>query len=131
MKKWVLCIAVFGALIPLIFPRNLPLAHAQEVPQQQRGQQGNNITDQELGAFAKAYVEIQEIRLKYEPRLKEVQDPKEIERIQRETDSKAEEAVEQQGLSVESYSRIFAAANGDGELRQRILRLIEKERTRS
>ncbi len=41
------------------------------------------------------------------------------------------EAVEMQGLSVESYNRIFAAVNANEELRKKALKLIDEVRKNS
>ena|SRR5213594_3278581 len=131
MKKFIAGGVILGTISTLMLPSGLPLAHAQQVPRQQPSQQGNNISEEELKAFAKAYKELQEIRLKYEPTLKGVQDPKEIERIQREALSRVEETLERQGLNVESYNRILVAVNGDEQLRKKTLKLIEEEQKRS
>jgi Domain of unknown function (DUF4168) len=131
MKKFVVGRIIFGTILVLMFPGGLPLAHAQQLPRQQPSQQGHDISEEELRAFAKAYMELQEIRLKYEPSLKDAQDPREIERVQRETLSKVEESLERQGLNVESYNRILIAVNRDEHLRKKTLKLIEEEQKRS
>jgi hypothetical protein len=131
MKTFVSGVVVLGiTILTLMLPRSLPLARAQEVPQQLSNPAGN-ISDEELRAFARAYMELQEIRLRYEPTLKGAQDPKEIEKIQRETISRVEETLQKQGLNVESYNRILVAVNGDEQLRKKTLKLIEEEQKRS
>jgi hypothetical protein len=131
MKKLVTGRAILGAILALMLPIGLPLAHAQQLPRQQPSQQGNDISEEELRAFAKAYMELQEIRLKYEPTLKDAQDPREIEKVQREALSRVEESLERQGLNVESYNRILVAVNRDEQLRKKTLKLIEEEQKRS
>lgn len=131
MKKLVTGRAILGAILALMLPTGLPLAHAQQLPRQQPSQQGNDISEEELRAFAKAYMELQEIRLKYEPTLKDAQDPREIEKVQREALSRVEESLERQGLNVESYNRILVAVNRDEQLRKKTLKLIEEEQKRS
>jgi Domain of unknown function (DUF4168) len=131
MKKFVTGRTILGAILALMLPTGLPLAYAQPLPPQQPSQQRNDISEEELRAFAKAYMELQEIRLKYEPTLKDAQDPREIEKVQREALSRVEESLERQGLNVESYNRILVAVNRDEQLRKKTLKLIEEEQKKS
>jgi hypothetical protein len=109
-----------------------PAAHSQQ-PQNPASKQGTNqqVSDQELTAFAKAYVEYQKVRQHYESSLNNAKDSAERERIQQEGTQKAKEAVEKQGLSVESYKRIFSTVNGNEELRKKALNLIKEERKKT
>ena len=129
MKEFVSVTVVFvGTLMALMFPRILPLARAQEVPQKQVSQQGDNISDKELGTFAKAYVEIQKIRLTYESSLGNVQEPEERQKIQQEGDSNIEKVLEKERLQPETYNSIFTVVNSNDELRKKVLKMIEEER---
>ena len=65
-----------AGLIALLF--NLE-AHAQESSAQK-----TNISDEELKVFVKAYVQVDEIRLAYEPSLRNAQGPEQAQNIQRE-----------------------------------------------
>ncbi len=120
-----------SVLIGLLSLWFAPEAHGQQPPPQQGSGQQVNVSDKELRAFAKAYVEFHKIRQRYEPSLSNAKDPAEKERIQQEGNSKVKEAVEKQGLSVESYNRIFAAVNANEELRKEALKLIDEERKKS
>ncbi len=108
----------------LVFP-----AFSQGTPPQRDS--GQQVSDKELRAFAKAYVEYHKVRQRYESTLSKAKDPAEKEKIQQEGNRKAEEAVERQGLSVESYNRIFGTINGNEELRKKALNLIDEERKKS
>lgn len=90
-----------------------------------------NVSDKELQNFAKAYVAYHKIRQSYESRLSTVQDPKEREKIQREGDAKVSQALQKQGLTPDSYNRVFAAVNNNEQLRKRALKLIDEERKNS
>jgi hypothetical protein len=76
-------------------------------------------------------VEYQKVRQHYESSLSNAKDAAEKERIQQEGTQRAREAVEKQGLSVESYKRIFSTVNGNKELRKKALNLINEERKKS
>ena len=110
----------------------VPAVHSEE-PQQPASPERSDqqVSDEELKAFAKAYVEHQKVRQQYESSLSNAKDAAEKERIQQEGTQRAKEAVEKQGLSVESYKRIFSTVNGNKELRKKALNLIDEERKRS
>ena len=108
-----------------------PVAYAQQQPAQQGSGQQVKVSDKELRAFAKAYVEFHKVRQRYEPAMKNANDPAEKEKIQQEGNSKVKQAIEKQGLTVESYNRIFAAVNANEELRKKALKLVNEERKRS
>lgn len=131
MEKLSLQKIALGAILGLSAVGFTPATRAQESPKQELSPEKTNITDKELMSFAKAYVEYHEIRQSYETRLSNVQDPKEREKIQREGNSKVQKALEKQGLTPESYNKLFAAVNANEQLRKKILKLIEAERSRS
>ncbi|HEX9442989.1 MAG TPA: DUF4168 domain-containing protein [Candidatus Binatia bacterium] len=89
------------------------------------------ISDKDLQKFAKAYVEYRRIKETYETRMNKVPDAKAREKIQREGDAKVNQALARQGLTSDSYSRLFTAVNGNERLRQKALKYIEEERKRS
>jgi hypothetical protein len=107
----------------------LPLAkqgRTQESPKQQL-----NVSETQLRAFAKVYVEIEKIRQAYEPRMKEAKNPEESKQIQNEAVSKMQGALTNQGLTEESYTQIFEVARGDDGLRKKLVELINEERQKS
>ena len=131
MKKIIACgirsLGLIGAL-QLHVPA---LINAQEPRTQTQSVGSSEVSDKELKSFARAYVEYQRIRQAYEPRLSKVKDANEREKIQREGNSKVKKVLEQQGLTPQTYNRLFAAVNSDARLRQKALKLIDEERRRS
>lgn len=104
---------------------------ADTAPKQTPAPDQTNVSDKDLRAFAKAYVEYQKIRQDYEPKLNNTRDEKERVKIQREGDDKVKQALDKQGLSPQGYNRIFVAVNGNPQLRQKALALIGDERKKS
>ena len=107
----------------------LPLAkqgRAQESPKQQL-----NVSETQLRAFAKVYVEVEKIRQVYEPRMKEAKNPEESKQIQNEAVSKMQGALTNQGLTEESYTQIFEVTRADEGLRKKLIELINEERQKS
>jgi len=131
MKNFFVLSACSAALIGLLFLSFPSSTHAQDLPKQTPSAEPTKLSDKDLRAFAKAYVEYQKLRQTYEPRINRAQDPKEKEQIQREGDLKVKEALEKHGLTPQSYNRLFAAVNGNEQLRQKALKAINEERSRS
>ena len=120
--KTVAAIFVAGFLI-------LPFAkqgRAQESPKQQL-----NVSETQLKAFAKVYVEVEKIRQAYEPRLKEAKNPAEGKQIETEAVSKMQGALTKEGLTEERYTQIFEIARADEGLRKKLIELINEERQKS
>ena len=121
MPKTVAAIFVAGFLI-------LPFAkqgRAQESPQP------TNVSEAQMRAFAKVYVEVEKIRQAYEPRLKEAKNPEEGKQIQSEALSKMQGAITKEGLTGESYTQIVEIARADEGLRKKLVELINEERQKS
>lgn len=112
--------AVLASLFLWISPHPLGAASAQ-----------TDISDKDLKAFVKAYVQVQRIRSRYEPVLNKAKDPKESERIQQEANTKIKTVLNKEGLPVDKYNKIYAAVNSDAALRQKTLKLVEQERKKS
>src|SRR5262245_50608007 len=108
-----------------------PVSSADTSPKPSASPAQANVTDKDLRAFAKAYVEYHKIRQDYEPRLNGTKDEKEKEKLQREGNDKVKQALERQGLTPQSYNRLFGAVNSNPQLRQKALTLINEERNKS
>ena len=99
---------------------------AQEAPKQQL-----NVSETQLRAFAKVYVEVEKIRQAYEPRLKEAKNAQEGKQIETEAVLKMQGALTEQGLTQESYTQIFEIARADEGLRKKLIEIINEERQKS
>jgi len=84
------------------------------------------ISGQELQAFAKAYVEVEEIWAVQQASLSQVQDPAHVQQLKQEANANMVKAVEKQELTPESYNQIVAAMNSDETLARTVLELIEQ-----
>ncbi len=121
-RKTIGAMFVIGSLI---LPFTKPL-RAQELPKQEI-----NVSDDELRAFAKVYVQVDKIRQEYEPRVKEAKDPEESRQIQTEAANKMQEAAAKEGMTSESYRHIFELTNADETVRNKVIALINKEKEKS
>lgn len=89
------------------------------------------VSDHELRAFAKVYTRYQQLRENYETQINRTQDAKHKQNLQDEGNAKLKAILQEQGLTADSYNRIFAAVNGDERLRQKALDLVAQERAQS
>ncbi len=91
----------------------------------------SKVSDKELKAFAKAYVEYHRIKRSYEPQLRATKDEKAKEKIAKEGNEKVRRVLLKQGFTPQKYNQVFVAVNGNPELRQKALELIRAERQTS
>lgn len=121
--------AVFSALIPLLAAAPLAMAQSSKPEPSTAGQ--TSVSDKDLKSFAKAYVEYHKIRQSYETQLNKAQDAKEKEKIQQEGNAKVSKALQKEGLTPESYNKIFSTVNNNEQLRRKALKFIDEERKKS
>lgn len=91
----------------------------------------SGLSDKELKAFVKAYVDYQKIRRSYAPALEQAKDPARKKQIEQEANAKIKSSLDAQGLSVTRYNQIFAEVNNNPPLRKKVLQQVEEERKRS
>ena len=89
------------------------------------------LDEKQLRSFAKVYVQVEKIRQEYEPRAKEATGPEEGKQIQQEAQSKFQQVLTKEGLTEESYTKIFEVARADQDVRKKILQLIGEEKAKS
>ena len=116
-----------GLLIALLY--GAAVATAVEAPAKPSDASG--LSDKELKAFAKAYVDYQNIRRTYAPALEQAKDPARKKQIEQEANTRIKRSLDAQGLSVTRYNQIFAQVNSNPPLRKRVLQQVEEERRRS
>lgn len=117
-------------LIPGVLISIAPGAHGAQSPPapQERPAQ---ISDRELQAFVKTYVETQNIRREYEPPIEKSSDPERKRKLHQSADQELKEALTRNNLTVDRYNQIFARVNNDASLREKVLRMVDEERKRS
>jgi hypothetical protein len=121
MKKRIL-MALLPALMLAVAPV-AALAQSQAPAQQQQ-----KIDEGQLDSYAEAAVKIYDIRVRWEPEIRGAESQEKAMEAQREARTEMIEAVQKEGLSVDEYNSITAAAQRDPDLNQKIAQLIEKKR---
>ena len=97
----------------------------QEMMQQQAPEV--DLSDAELDKVADAYEAVTEVREEFQADLEGIEDPERAQQMQEEAGDKMVEAVENQGLEVETYNQAMEAAQVDEELRNELLDRLDME----
>ena len=128
MKKFASIYAMLAMIIGGLVASPAIVVGAQDKSRDQQPSQESEISDRDLKAFAKAYVEFHKIRSAYENSLDDVRDRQEETKAQHEALIKIDKALEKQGLKPDALYRIFKAVNADKKLHAKAMKLIEEER---
>lgn len=124
-------IALGGALaVTLLLPGSLAAQtdggagenaqpYSPETATQASGSEAS-FTDTELQSFAEAREKVDEVRMQLASKLSNLQDPEEVQRVQKEADMQMIAAVEDAGLTRERYNEISRAVLTDPALAQKI-----------
>jgi Domain of unknown function (DUF4168) len=90
----------------------------------QRGEaalQSSDVSDQTVSQVGKAAVEILKLRQSLEENMATAQTEEERETLTTSVEMAAVRAIDEQGLTVEEYNEVLAAARSDQELEERVL----------
>ena len=88
---------------------------------------GMEVGDEQLRAFAAAALEVQEIGRQWQEAAQSATSEAEVDQLRDDAQAQMVEAVESEGLSVDDYNAIVAAAEADPELAARIQTMIVEE----
>ena len=115
-----------GALI-LALALPMPAQDSQPRQQQPPPQQFEPSQDQ-LEAFASAARQVQQIRSKWQTQMQEADSAEKAQEFQVQATTEMVSAVQERGLTVETYKAIATAARDNPELAGRIVKLMEQPR---
>jgi hypothetical protein len=107
------------------------VSYSANQPRQSPRSEANKVSDKELNAFVKAYVDYQKIRASYSPALEKTNDTGRKKQIEQEANEKVKRSLDSNGLSAQRYNQIFATVNADSQLRQKVLKQVEQQRRNS
>jgi hypothetical protein len=137
MQKLLTGKVAFITMIALVSLLCTPVIQAQVHSQSpsvgqstQQSQLRKDMSDKELQTFAKAYVEVQKIKELHQASLKNARDSEQVQKLQQEINSEMAKAIEKQGFTPESYTRMLATINSDTTLSKKALDLVQKERAK-
>ena len=106
-------ICIFAVALPAFAQDRDSGPKAQAQPQ-------NDFTDKDIEKFVQAQSAVEKLRVEFAQELQEISDNEKAIRLQRQYGRKMAEAVEETGLSVQKYNKIFKAKKIDSEVREKI-----------
>ena len=121
-----LSVVLAGTLI-LALALPMPAQDAQP-PQQQPPTQQFEPSDNQVQAFASAALQVQQIRSKWQTRMQEADNAEKAQELQVQAATEMVSAVQERGLTVETYKAIATAARDNPDLAGRIVKLMEQSR---
>jgi hypothetical protein len=83
--------------------------------------QSSNVSDQVVSQVGQAAVQIVKLRQTLEENMAAAETEEERETLAIQLESAAVRAIDEQGLTVDEYNQVIAAADSDPELEQRVL----------
>ena len=112
----------------IILSLALPLQGQDSQPRQQQppAQQLEPSQDQ-LKSFVSAALEVQQIRSKWQPRIQAADSAEQAQELQVQASTEMVSAVQDKGLTVDTYKAIAMAARDNPELASRITKLMEQQ----
>lgn len=101
-------------------------AEQQQAPAQQApAQQSESFSDNEVEKFAASYSGITEVRERFSAELQKADDAEEAHKIQQQANDEMVGVIESNDLTIQEYNAIAEAMQGDPELRERVLALLD------
>lgn len=99
-------------------------------PQQPPPAQQPEFSQSQLESFASAVLEVQEIRSKWQTQLQGAENAEKAQELQAQAGAEMVSAVEEKGLTVETYNAIATAARDNPALADRIGKLLQQQQAR-
>lgn len=87
-----------------------------------------DLSEDEKEAVAHAYVSVEMIRAEYQDEFADIEDPDEAQNIQQQFQEEVNEAIEEEGITLELYDQAIQATQTDAELRDDLLARIDEIR---
>jgi len=109
----------------------LPMPAQDSKPQQQQQQAPTEqleLSQSQLESFASAVLQVREIRSRWQSRIQGADSAEKVKEFQTQATAEMVSAVEEKGLTVESYNAIATAARDNPELANRIAKLMDQTR---
>ena len=103
------------------------LTDARAQQQQQQPVMPAELSQGQIENFAGAALDVQQVEQDFNSQMQAVQDAEEMERLHQRAQQQAQQAVEDNGLSVDEYNAIAQAAQQDPQLYAMIVEVMEQK----
>ncbi len=86
-----------------------------------------DLSETELDRVAQAYKQVIKIRKEFQEELRDIKSPEKANQMQQEANQAMVEAVQAQGLQLETYNQVMEAAQFNEDLRDQLLDRLDEE----
>jgi len=132
MNSKVMSIVILGMALVVPLTSSVTVISAQaNRSERQSVAEPERVSDQELQAFAKSYVEFDKIRTASELQISAAKTPQEKSGIEQDAMVKLSATLEREGLTIARFRALFQTIDEDDQLREKVLKLIEDEQAKS
>ena len=132
MNNKVMSMVILGMALVVPLTSSVTVISAQaNLSERQSVAEPERVSDQELQAFAKSYVEFDKIRTASELQKSAAKTPQEKSGIEQDAMVKLSATLEREGLTIARFRALFQTIDEDDQLREKVLKLIEDEQARS
>lgn len=117
-----LTLALFAALFAA------PVAFAQGTPPpapQPQMEVTTDFTDEELDAFAQAYIDIEAVQMRYQNEYGTIEDPTQAQQVQEQFQTEVFAILDESAIDAQRYEQVIMATQADQEFAQNVLMRIE------
>lgn len=118
----------FLALFVFVALLAAPQAFAQDAPAPAAQEQQAEFSDEELRAFANAYVDVEELQNAYQPQIEAAEAPEDAEALQQKLQAEVDAKIAERGLDAERYDSIVQASQASPDFSEQVLALIQEVR---
>lgn len=120
------------ALVALFLAPQVQAQGGQQAPPQQEPPEpdieASEVTDQDLEAAAAILLEINEVRAKYVPQLKQADSRKKMMQVRKKMSQEAQQIVEDnEQIETERYRQVMLVARQDSTIRDRLTTLVKEK----
>ena len=95
--------------------------------QQQQPVTPPELSQRQIETFVDAAMEVRQVQQDFDLQVQGAEDAQEMERLHQQAQQDAQQAIEDNGLSVEEYTAIVQAANEDPQLYAMIVEVMEQK----
>lgn len=96
-------------------------------PAEQQKPEVPEVSDEQLSQFTNCYMQVQQIRQRYDGLLADVESPAEAEQIQQRAVGEMTEAITDAGMDIEGYNTVAAAIAQDPEVNARFSSMLQQK----
>jgi hypothetical protein len=121
-------VLVTAALLAGLLTLGVAQAQDSKTQQQQPMSQQSDFSQDQLKSFASAALQVQELHAKWQTQMQAADSAEKAQKLQAQANSEMVSAVENEGLTVETYNTIATAARANPELANRIAELMKQAR---